>query len=132
MSRLLGFLLARLAASALRRRTRGWWLLAAACAAAPGGCAGLDQPPPHDMRSARIVGVIDGDTVVARAAGRRVTVRLLGIDTPETHRGGVECGGREASHQLARLAPTGSRVRLVTDPGSGDTRDRYGRYPPRG
>ena len=56
-----------------------------------------------------------------------MTVRLLGIDTPETHGGPAECGGPAASRQLARIAPAGSRVRLVTDPGSGDTRDRYGR-----
>ena len=118
----IGLLLLRLAA--LRRRTRGWWLLAVA--AGP-GCAALEPPPAHAPATARIVRVIDGDTLVARAAGRRVTVRLLGIDAPETHGGTAECGGRAATRQLSRLAPASSRVRLVTDPGSGDTHDRYGR-----
>ena len=119
----LGLLLLRLAA--LRRRSRGWWLLAVA--AGPGGCVALGPPPARIPDTARIIRVVDGDTLVTLAAGRRVTVRLLGIDAPETPGGTAECGGRAASRQLSRLAPAGSRVRLVTDPGSGDTRDRYGR-----
>ena len=52
----------------------------------------------------QIVDVVDGDTVkVERRAGpaskSRYTVRLIGIDTPETRKPGVpvECGGREAT-----------------------------------
>jgi endonuclease YncB( thermonuclease family) len=127
MTRVLALLLARLATSGLRRCTRWLWLLAAAAAAAPGGCDAIESGPPDVPAVARIVRVIDGDTIVARAHGRRVTVRLLGIDTPETHSGPVECGGGAASRHLAPIAPPGSRVRLVTDARSGDTRDRYGR-----
>jgi micrococcal nuclease len=128
MTRPLAYLLVRLTVRALCRRTRGWWLLAAACAAAPGGCTALRrQPHPAEPSTARVVRVVDGDTLVVRAGGRDVTIRLLGIDTPETHRGPVECGGVAASRHLARLAPAGSSVRPVTDPGSGDTRDRYWR-----
>jgi endonuclease YncB( thermonuclease family) len=113
------------AALAARRRMRGWWLLA--LAAGPGGCVALRQPERHVPPAARVVRVVDGDTIVARAGATHVTVRLLGIDTPETHGGPVECGGRAASRHLVRIAPRGTRVRLVTDPRSGDTRDRYGR-----
>ncbi|MGH2948688.1 MAG: thermonuclease family protein [Solirubrobacteraceae bacterium] len=128
MSWLLALLLARSASRTMRRCARGWWLLAAASAAAPGGCAALEEPPsPAAPAVGQVVRVIDGDTIVVRADGERLTVRLLGIDTPETHGGPVECGGSAASHHLARIAPAGSRVRLVTDPGSGETRDRYGR-----
>ena len=127
MTRSLVFLLAHLAARALHRRARAWWLLAAVSSAAPGGCAALEQPRPSAPAAARIVRVVDGDTLVVRVTGRRVTVRLLGIDTPETRGGPAECGGIAASRQLARLAPAGSRVRVVRDPGSGETRDRYGR-----
>jgi len=128
MSGMLALLLARSASRALRRRARGWWLLVAASAAAPGGCAALDEAPsPATPAGGRVVRVVDGDTIVVRAEGRSVTVRLLGIDTPETHGGPVECGGPAATRQLARIAPAGTRVRLVTDPRSGDTRDRYGR-----
>jgi micrococcal nuclease len=127
---MLALLATRAALRALRRgrRIRGWWLVAAVTATTPGGCAALQQPaPPGPPAAARVVRAVDGDTLVVRAGGRSVTVRLLGVDTPETRRGRVECGGPAASRQLARIAPPGSRVRLVTDPDSGDTRDRYGR-----
>lgn len=77
---------------------------------------------------ARVVRAVDGDTLVASAGGRTFYVRLLGIDTPETHRPGtpVECGGPEASASMRALAPPGAEVRLETDPGQ-DRVDRYGR-----
>jgi micrococcal nuclease len=128
MRMLLALLLARSTSRLLRPRARGWWLLAAVSAAAPGGCAALSDPPrPGTPTAGRVERVVDGDTIVVRARGERVTVRLLGIDTPETHGGPIECGGAAASEHLAWLARPGTRVRLVTDPGSGDTRDRYGR-----
>jgi micrococcal nuclease len=127
MSDAFAYALTRWTARALRRRTRAWWLLAALSATAPGGCAKLEEPQPPATTAARIVRVVDGDTIVVRTRGREVTVRLLGLDTPETHGGPSECGGRVASRQLARIAPADTRVRLITDPDSGDTRDRYGR-----
>lgn len=77
---------------------------------------------------ARIVSVTDGDTVKVRYGRKRRTVRIIGIDTPETKRPGVgvECGGPQASANLARLAPRGARVLLRTDPTQATT-DRYGR-----
>jgi micrococcal nuclease len=75
---------------------------------------------------ARVVQVVDGDTVVvALPGGRSDTVRLLGVDTPETHdpRKPVQCFGPEAAaYTAARL--TGRVVRLEGDV---ETRDRYGR-----
>ena len=58
---------------------------------------------------ARIVEVIDGDTIRVRARGARrrtYTVRLIGIDTPETRKPGtpVECGGKEATANMLRLS----------------------------
>jgi micrococcal nuclease len=78
--------------------------------------------------SARMVRVVDGDTLVARADGRTFYVRLLGIDTPETHRPGtpVECGGPEASANMRRLVPPGAAIELQADP-TQDRVDRYGR-----
>jgi micrococcal nuclease len=72
-----------------------------------------------------------GDTIKVRSVGassRSYTVRLIGIDTPETRRPGVavECGGREASAHMRTIAPAGLRVRLRTDP-TQDRTDRYGR-----
>jgi micrococcal nuclease len=128
MSDAVALTLARMTARALSRRTRPRWLLAAVVATAPGGCAAPEEPPqPPAPTAARIVRVVDGDTIAVRVTGRQVTVRLLGIDTPETHGGPAECGGRAASRHLARIAPKGTSVRLATDPRSGDTRDRYGR-----
>lgn len=55
----------------------------------------------------RVVRVTDGDTIsVARTgSGGAVTVRLLGIDSPETvdPRKPVQCYGREASASLKQL-----------------------------
>lgn len=77
---------------------------------------------------ARVVRVIDGDTleVKVEGAGRR-DVRLIGIDTPETvkPRTPVECGGKPAARALKRLVD-GERVHLITDRTQAD-RDRFGR-----
>jgi micrococcal nuclease len=83
---------------------------------------------PAGRTAAVVTRVVDGDTLHVRTGGREVKVRLLGIDTPETHRPGtpVECGGPQASASMARLAPVGSRVTLATDP-TQDRVDRYGR-----
>ena len=74
---------------------------------------------------ARVVRVIDGDTVDVRYNGHTHRVRLVGIDTPEVY-GGVECGGKKASASLRHLLPRGARVTLFSDP-SQDLKDRYGR-----
>ncbi|HQR36958.1 MAG TPA: thermonuclease family protein [Blastocatellia bacterium] len=74
-----------------------------------------------------VVYVIDGDTIVVANRGRRVTVRLLGIDAPETKdpRRPPELGGREAAEFLERLLH-GECVLLSLDEHA-DTIDGYGR-----
>lgn len=71
--------------------------------------------------------VVDGDTIVVWKDGQDVTVRLLGMDTPETvdPRKPVECWGPEASAEGKKIL-TGQDVRLVPDP-SQDIYDKYGR-----
>lgn len=71
--------------------------------------------------------VVDGDTFLARRAGERLRVRLIGIDAPESARPGypVECWGTQSSALLTRLLPAGSRVRAAYEPGG--RQDRYGR-----
>jgi endonuclease YncB( thermonuclease family) len=90
--------------------------------ARPGG-----GTPPELKRvrfRAKVTRVVDGDTIeVRKRSGRRETIRILGIDTPEVY-GGVECGGRAASALMKRLAR--GRVRVLTDPRQ-PKRDRYGR-----
>ena len=74
---------------------------------------------------ARVVAVVDGDTIDVAWPGRRERVRLVGVDTPETvdpHRP-VGCFGPEASAFTHRRLQ-GRKVRLSFDR---QRRDRYGR-----
>ena len=88
-------------------------------------CACAQQHAPSDGR-ATVVRVIDGDTIVVHLGGRDENVRLIGLDTPETHKPDtpVECYGPEASGRMSALLPPGTTVRLVRDI---EARDRYGR-----
>lgn len=96
--------------------------------------------------------VVDGDTIKVRRGSESSssrashTVRLIGIDTPETRKPntGIECGGLQAtSHMLSLTFPaptdtdsdglvdrenatTGVRVSLDTDR-TQDVRDSFGR-----
>lgn len=69
--------------------------------------------------------VVDGDTAHVRYRGRDVTVRFIGVDTPETVAPGqpIECYGPEASAFTTRRL-SGRRVRLEFD---ADRIDVYGR-----
>ena len=92
--------------------------------ARPGGGSGKPDPPKVVRFRATVTDVIDGDTVeVRRRGGGLVSIRLLGIDTPEVY-GGVECGGRAASKLMGRIAR--GNVKVQTDPRQ-PKRDRYGR-----
>jgi len=68
--------------------------------------------------------VVDGDTIVVSTG---VTLRLIGIDTPETvdPRKPVQCFGREASNRAHELLDH-TNVSLEYDPTQGRL-DRYGR-----
>ena len=106
-------------------------LIIAGAAAALVGCTsseGKTSTAKADVNHGTIVRVVDGDTIKVDVSGKTKSVRLIGIDTPETHKPGVkiECGGREASANMAKLAPEGARVTLRSDP-SQDSVDRYGR-----
>lgn len=90
-----------------------------------GGTGGNGGGGQTVVQAARVVRVVDGDTVKVRlASGGRRSVRLVGIDTPEMR--GPECGARAATRALKRLAPRGTKVRLVSDP-TQSNKDRYGR-----
>lgn len=75
----------------------------------------------------RVTRVVDGDTVHVAYKGRDTTVRLIGIDTPETvdPRKPVECFGRQASAHAHALLD-GHKVYVAGDP-TQSTRDKYGR-----
>jgi micrococcal nuclease len=89
----------------------GWWL----------GRHG----PGAASTAAVVTKVSDGDTIEVRIGARTDIVRLLGVDTPETHHPTkpVECFGPEASaYTTAQL--TGRAVELEGDV---EPRDIYGR-----
>lgn len=75
--------------------------------------------------SARVIRVVDGDTVKVSASGGEDTVRYIGIDTPESVKPDtpVRCYGKEASARNGQLVD-GRAVRLVV---GAEARDRYGR-----
>jgi micrococcal nuclease len=98
------------------------------------GCNGADeraqeQGPPSSRHSipngrvATIERIVDGDTIVVV---EDETVRLIGIDTPETKdpRRPVECFGEAAASYIGELLPPGTAVTLARDV---STTDRFGR-----
>lgn len=74
-----------------------------------------------------VVRVVDGDTVIVARNGIKITVRTIGLDTPEVvdPRKPVQCFGREASAHAHQLLD-GTSVTLEYDPTQG-TKDKYGR-----
>ena len=98
-------------------------MVAASC----GGTGPAEQVKgPTGAGQATVTKVVDGDTIEVRVGGEEEKVRLIGIDTPETHGpGGLrECFGAEATRRAEALLPAGTGVRLVRDV---EPRDRYGR-----
>jgi micrococcal nuclease len=84
-----------------------------------------DGTPAGHAVSARVVRVIDGDTIEVSIGGSDEDVRYIGIDTPETVKPDtpVQCFGPQASAENHRLVD-GRTVRLVFDR---ERRDVYGR-----
>ena len=89
--------------------------------------ASTTTPPASARNLYTVIKVVDGDTVTLSIKGVSETIRLIGVDTPETvdPRKTVQCFGREASDKTKSLL-TGRKVTIEKDPTQGD-RDRYGR-----
>jgi micrococcal nuclease len=87
---------------------------------------GCTRPAPAAGGVATVDHVVDGDTVVVDLNGREETLRLIGVDTPETVDPDQppECFGPEASDHTKALLPPGTEVRLSRDV---EARDRYDR-----
>jgi micrococcal nuclease len=98
------------------------------------------EPPGHEI--GEVTRVIDGDTIEVRLTARvdgpgagdariggSYSVRLIGIDTPESVKPNspVECFGRESS-AAAKALLEGSSVKLVKDVEETDRYDRLLRY----
>jgi micrococcal nuclease len=98
------------------------------------GCTRAAPPPtsasppvPAGAARVAVVRVIDGDTIKVQRGPVLVTVRILGMDTPETHdpRKPVQCFGEAAATRAQQLL-AGRHVALAGDPTQSRT-DKYGR-----
>ncbi len=74
-----------------------------------------------------VIKVVDGDTLAIEKDGKSVTLRLIGLDTPETvdPRKEVQCYGIEASNKAKSLLSQ-ARISIEADSSQG-TLDKYGR-----
>jgi micrococcal nuclease len=113
-------------AGGMLRRVRRFLprFLALGLALALGACGPIDGATspvgavarPGDRVEATVTRVVDGDTIHVSLGGQDVTIRLIGIDTPETVAPGqpIECFGPESSHFTTRWL-TGERIELEYD-----------------
>lgn len=93
----------------------------------PSKSASLDQTKIGGEINSLVTRVIDGDTIEVNLNGQLKTIRLLGLDTPESvdPRQPVECFGKEASNKTKSLVE-GKIVRLEADQTQANI-DKYGR-----
>jgi micrococcal nuclease len=89
---------------------------------APTEVAGVVQPGYY-----RVTSVADGDTIKVDMNGKTESIRMIGVDTPESVKPNspVQCYGKEAS-DFTKKNLSGQTVRLEADT-TGDNRDRYDR-----
>jgi micrococcal nuclease len=102
---------------------------------APQPDAGAPQPDavapnaaiPANAIAVTVKRVVDGDTIHVLLDNNDVTIRMIGIDTPETvdPRKPVQCFGKEASNHARQLL-NGATVYLEIDDSQGDY-DKYNR-----
>ena len=94
----------------------------AAGSAHAAGEGGVDGWAPN----ATVERVVDGDTIEVLIGSRQETVRLIGIDTPESvaPTRPVQCFGKEATQHLEAVLPAGTEITLVRDV---EARDIYQR-----
>lgn len=80
-----------------------------------------------NLLPATILKNVDGDTIDINLNGKEEKVRMLCVDTPETHhpRLGVQPFGPEAAEYTKKILPVGTKVEIETGIGGG--RDKYGR-----
>lgn len=79
-----------------------------------------------NTEAVRVERVVDGDTIKVLQNGAEETIRIIGIDTPETvdPRKPVQCFGKEASTHMKQLLE-GMTVELQKNPA--EERDKYDR-----
>jgi micrococcal nuclease len=105
---------------------------AIACEELPFGAAPAfwTNAVPANAEPATLLGVTDGDTINVDLAGQVEPVRLILVDTPETHdpNDPPECFGQEATNYLSWLLSLGGDLYLESDVTNRDRYDRLLRY----
>lgn len=81
---------------------------------------------PQEPQQAKVIDVVDGDTIHVQIDGSTYTIRYIGIDTPESTTQ-VEPYGKEASQKNAELV-SGQDVTLYRDTSETDQFDRLLRF----
>lgn len=106
-------------------------VLVSSCSTPPVTTTGAEVPVGADDEhqwapNATVERVVDGDTIDVLIGSRQETVRLIGIDAPESvaPTRPVQCFGREASLHLEAVLPAGTGITLVRDV---EARDVYQR-----
>lgn len=86
-----------------------------------------DKNSSASVKLYQVLDVVDGDTIKVNLNGTTTTIRLIGMDTPETldPRKVVQCFGREASAKAKELL-LGKMVRLEDD-STKEELDKYSR-----
>jgi len=81
----------------------------------------------ENLGTYKVIKVVDGDTFSVDLDGNIATIRVIGVDTPETvdPRKPVQCFGKQASDKAKTLL-TGQNVRLELDTTQGKL-DKYNR-----
>jgi micrococcal nuclease len=92
----------------------------------PAACRDVSRSTARAATLVPVIRTVDGDTIVVEEAGKKEYVRLLGVNTPETHkpRWPVERCGPEAEQFTRGVLPRDTHVMLVV---AGDKLDKYGR-----
>ncbi len=88
---------------------------------------GIESTDEEESEYFKVEEIVDGDTIKVSKDGENFTVRLLGIDTPETKHPSkpVECFGLEASTRLRELVA--DEQVLLEDDVTQANEDKYGR-----
>jgi len=103
-------------------QTQGWWQFAQPATDSVKQTATETQPGLYAIDH-----FVDGDTIAVKMNGKTESVRMIGVDTPETHKPNspVQCYGPAAAAYTKNLIGN-NKVRLEADP-TNQNRDRYDR-----
>lgn len=87
----------------------------------------VDVSAGKEIETAKVIRVVDGDTIEVSLNSKKETIRLIGIDAPEIvdPRRNIECFGKEASEKAKDIL-NGKTIKLESDPTQGE-RDKYQR-----